>query len=209
MLSESLSMLEDSREDIGPFLGPGSEKKWYGTHVGKPDGEWKKTAEGMMLNFAESGHPGFRSTSALERGELESKGKGMESIHFNGSDETIDLILRTTISVNQLSVNWAVADLCGELAWDSRVTEKPAANENLESIVIPTEFPTADPVSQTDDEVQGNLLREYEENFAELPEQQTLTKLCSNTGFSKNIDKGQFFITLDDDVLDDMKTSCR
>ena len=32
MLSELLSMLEDSREDTGRFLGPGSEKTWYGTH---------------------------------------------------------------------------------------------------------------------------------------------------------------------------------
>ena len=30
------------------FSGPGSEKKWYGTHVNKLDGEWLKTAEGMM-----------------------------------------------------------------------------------------------------------------------------------------------------------------
>ena len=29
----------------------------------------------MMLNFAESGHPVFRATSAVERGELKSKGK--------------------------------------------------------------------------------------------------------------------------------------
>ena len=68
------------------FLSPGSEKKWYGTHVSKPDGEWGKTAEDMMLNFAESGHPLFRASSALERGELKSYGKGMKSIHFNGSD---------------------------------------------------------------------------------------------------------------------------
>ena len=33
------------------FLGPGCQKKWYGTHVGKPNGEWNKTAEVMMLNF--------------------------------------------------------------------------------------------------------------------------------------------------------------
>ena len=39
------------------FLGLGSEKKWFGTHVNKPDGVWDKTAEDMMLNFAESGHP--------------------------------------------------------------------------------------------------------------------------------------------------------
>ena len=46
-------------------------------------------------------------------------------------------------------------------------------------------------------------------NFEELPEQEKLTKLCSNAGFSKNIEKGQFFITLDDDTLDSLKGSCR
>ena len=50
-------------------------------------------------------------------------------------------------------------------------------------MVMPTEFPTANPVSQTDAEVQGKLLREYEQKFAELHEQQKLTKLCSNAGF--------------------------
>ena len=124
------------------FLGPGSEKKWYGTHISKPDGEWDQTAEIMMLNFAESGHPVLRAGSAPERGELKSKGKGVKSIHFNGGDETIELILRTVISVNQLSVNGAVADLCRELARNSRGTEKPAASGNLESVLMPTEFPT-------------------------------------------------------------------
>ena len=35
-------------------------------------------------------------------------------------------------------------------------------------MVITTEFPTVESISQTDDEVQGNLLREYEQKFAEL-----------------------------------------
>ena len=43
---------------------------WYGTRVNKPDGEWEKTAKGMMLNVAESGHLVFRASSALQRGEL-------------------------------------------------------------------------------------------------------------------------------------------
>ena len=60
------------------FLGPGCEKKWYGTHVSKPNGEWNKTAEVMMLNFAESGHPVFRATSALERGELKKQRRWKE-----------------------------------------------------------------------------------------------------------------------------------
>ena len=52
-------------------------------------------------------------------------------------------------------------------------------------------------------------VREYEQKFAELPEQQKLTKLCFNAGFSKNIDRGQFFIALDEEGPDDMKTSFR
>ena len=43
------------------FLGLGSEKKRCGTHPHKPDGEWDKTAEGMMLNFSECGHLYFGS----------------------------------------------------------------------------------------------------------------------------------------------------
>ena len=35
------------------FLGPGSEKKWYGTHSDKADGDWDKTAEQMMLNSSD------------------------------------------------------------------------------------------------------------------------------------------------------------
>ena len=77
--------------------------KWYGNHLHKPYGEWDKTAEGMMLNLAESGHPVFRATSALERRELKSKGKGKTSIHCNGSDDTIELILRTVKSFLSIS----------------------------------------------------------------------------------------------------------
>ena len=51
------------------FLGPGSEKKWYGTNTDKPDGSWDKIAENMMTNFADSGHLLFRASSAFEREE--------------------------------------------------------------------------------------------------------------------------------------------
>ena len=61
----------------------------------------------MMIDFSESGHPVFRGFSAFERGDLKSKGKGKLSTHFNGSDETVEVILRTVIFVNQPSVkNW-------------------------------------------------------------------------------------------------------
>ena len=140
MFSELLSMLEDSREDTGRLQG--LDRRRNGTQPMSTNlmEKGRKTAESMVLNFAKSGHIVFRATSALERGELKSKGKGKKSIHFNGSDYTSELILRTIVSGNQLSVYGAVADLCRELARNSRGTGKPAANENLESMVIPTFF---------------------------------------------------------------------
>ena len=52
----------------------------------RPQGEWDKMAEKMMLTLAESGHPVFRATSPLSRSQLKSKGGGK----LSGADlETI------------------------------------------------------------------------------------------------------------------------
>ena len=61
-------------------------------------------AEKMMSEFAESGHPIFRATSPMSRGQLKSKGHGKLSIHFAAVQETIETIFRMIISVNQLSL---------------------------------------------------------------------------------------------------------
>ena len=51
-------------------------EKWYSLSEDSPQGEWDRIAEQMMLTFAESGHPVFRSTSPLSKGVLKSKGGG-------------------------------------------------------------------------------------------------------------------------------------
>ena len=51
------------------FIGPGSEKKWYPSE-NSPQGAWDHVAEEMLLLFAKSGHPIFRSTTPLSRGQL-------------------------------------------------------------------------------------------------------------------------------------------
>ena len=66
----------------------------------------------MVHNFAESGPPALRGTRASERGNLESKGSGKTCIHFCGDDVNMDLLLRTVISVNQVSIYGAVPDMC-------------------------------------------------------------------------------------------------
>ena len=72
------------------FLGPGSEKKWCSTYIDRPQGEWDRVAESMMIRFGESGHPVFRATIPLSRGTLKSKGGGKLSIHFCADGDTIE-----------------------------------------------------------------------------------------------------------------------
>ena len=67
-----------------------------------------------MLTFAESKHPVFRATSPLSRGTLKGKGKGKLSIHYCADHETIQTVFRTIVSVNQLSLYGAVAEMCEE-----------------------------------------------------------------------------------------------
>ena len=62
---------------------------------------------------------------------------------------------------------------------------------------------------ETDAGVQGSLLREYEQKFADLPEDAQLTKLCSGAGIAKTVEKGRYFSTLDDEERDRLKGSCR
>ena len=118
-MSNSLSVAAYAKrftKGHGSFLGPGTEEKWYGTHTHKPNGLWNHAAGMMTINLRKSAHPTFRRTSVLARGLLKSKGGGKTSIHYNGDSATAELLFRTIISVNQLSVNGAVSDWCEELA---------------------------------------------------------------------------------------------
>ena len=134
------------------FLLRGSEKKWYGTFDCK--------TERMLQNFAGSGHPIFRCTSGLERGELRSKGGGMTSIHFSGSAQNIELLLQMVLSVNQLSIHGAVADVIEELPVGLKAPKKPAAPGQLDKVEILAQIPLAE--VQANGERQGNLLQECE-----------------------------------------------
>ena len=95
------------------FIGPGSEKNWYSAE-NSPQGAWDHVAEEMLLEFAETGHPTFRATTPLSRGQLKSTGCGKLSIHFAADDFTIDTIFRIILSFNQFSIYGAVAATCEE-----------------------------------------------------------------------------------------------
>ena len=96
------------------FIFPGSEKKWWCVSEDGTQRVWDNMAERMLLEFAEGGCPIFRATTPLSRGRLKSRGHGQLSIHFAADEETIETIFRIIISVNQLSLYGAVAEMCEE-----------------------------------------------------------------------------------------------
>ena len=98
------------------FLGPGSEKMWYGGSSYSPDGEVDSTADKMVQRFQETRHSVFKSISALSRGFLKRKGK--DTIHFNGESSNTELLFRTIHSVNQLSIYGAVTNWCEQFRLD-------------------------------------------------------------------------------------------
>ena len=157
------------------------------------------------MNFSECGHPIFRASSAFERGELISKGHGNKSTHFNGSHENIELLLRTVISANQLSIYGAAADFCNEVPKIFRAPVKLAALDRLEKMEIPTGLSIAE--NSTNAQQRRNLLQDYERKF-KLSEDQKLSKLCSDAGL-KLVEQGQYFHTLDAEEGQEMQQLCR
>ena len=124
------------------FLGPGSEKNWYGTYSDKSDGIWDKTAERMRLNFAESSHPVFRATSALERGELRSKGKGKKPLNWFFAWLFLLIISVSTEQLQIYAKNYPKIQ---------RLRRKLQRMTIWNPWKIPTGLPVADPLHQRGD----------------------------------------------------------
>ena len=172
------------------FFGPGSEKKWCSTHNSKPQGEWDRVAELMMINFGESGHPVFHATSPLSRGTLKSKGGGKLSLYFCPDEGTIETVFRTIISVNQLSINGAVSDLREEYKVCHVGTGRLVMAGQCDPLFVPTSSLMKTPTPSTDDPAQEDLLQQYQERVERLLQQNRVIKFCTDAGFQMLVKLG-------------------
>ena len=195
MLNSSLSVQRDLEQD-NSFLGPGSEKKWYSINEDSPQGERDRIAEQMMLTFAESKHPVFRSTSPLSRGVLKSKGGGKLSIHYCADPGTIKPVFRTVISVNQPNLHGTIADMCEECESCHDRTGRPVVEGQSNPLFVPSEMKTNIPL--TDDPAQEeDLLLRCRERIEKLSQQDRVSKFCTDAGFLTTVEVGQYFMTKD------------
>ena len=174
------------------FIGPGSEKKWYPSE-NSPQGAWDHVAEDMLLKFAESGHPIFRSTTPLSRGKLKSKGKGKVSIHFSADQDTVDTIYRIILSVNQLSIYGAVAAICDEYEGHPDSTGQPVILEG-QSIVL-GEIKAEVPAHDEEPRDAQIILQQYFQQVKSLSPGNRLSKFCKEAGFMSVVEVGQYFVT--------------
>ena len=149
-----------------------------------------------MIKFAESTHPVFRSTSLLSRGVLKSKGGGKLSIHFCAVGETVETVVRTIISVNQLSIYGTVSDLCEECKTCHVRTGTPVVAGKSNPLFVPSVMKTHIPL--TDDPAQEeDLLQRYQERVGRLSKQDRVIKICTDAGFLTTVEVGQYFMTKD------------
>ena len=146
----------------------------------------------MMVTLAESGHPVFRATSPLSRGQL--KG-GKLSIHYCADQETITTVFRTITSANQLSLFGAVTEMCEE--YESYHSGRPVVGEQSSSSFVPNVINTNVLLSNDDLTHQEILVQRYGERIEKLSQQDKLSKFCTDAGFLTVVEVGQYFMTKD------------
>ena len=163
------------------FVGPGSEKKWYSMKENSPQGIWDHIAEKMLVEFAESGCPIFRATTPLSRSKLKSKRHGKLSIHFAADQQTNETIFRIIISVIQLSLYGAVANMCEEC--ESLHDRSGQPDKVMGQSIVLSEIKTEVPLEIDDPAYQNFLLQQYEERNKRLSQTDRVSKICMDAGF--------------------------
>ena len=128
------------------FLEPGSETKWYSTYNERPQGE----------------HPVFRAKSPLSRGTLKSKGGGKLSIHFCADGDTIETVLLSFISVNQLIIYGPVSDVCEEYSTCQTSTGRPVLAEQSDPLFAPANLLMTTPTPSIEIPAQEKIIAEVQ-----------------------------------------------
>ena len=166
------------------FRGPGSEKKWSrNSYVQTETENWIIPPRTWWSTSVKADTPVFRGSSALERGDLKSKGKGT--------------LVRTLLWRRQHRWIGSAHDHLGQSAQHVSTEQKRtcATSWLRESLVVRY--------------VQEKLLQNYEQQFTKFPDHLQLIKLGSNVGITKTVARWQYFTTLDYAELDTLCGSWR
>ena len=164
---------EGSTSNTGHSSVQLKKTKWHGTHSYKPEGKWNTTADIMVDNFKDSGHPLHRATSAVNRGVSKRKG-GRCTVHFIAESPNAELF-RTMLTAKRLSIHGAVASWCGELTQlipgqTHLSMEKSVAkvDDQLSQKLKPQEVDSLEQIPRRNDQATGNRLCMHLPRFEDL-----------------------------------------
>ena len=158
------------------FVGPGAEKKWYGTYDTEPDGSWDRNAESMTLNFAQTEQ--FQCFGE-RRKKKQRKWEEVNTLQWLYAKHRVaspDGRLHQSAQYRRSSSGYDLRIT----SWSESSGGKPSAPGQLDKQEIPTQPPLGE--VQANEERLGNLLQEYEQRFETLSEDQQLSRLCSEAG---------------------------
>ena len=180
------------------FLGPGSEKKLYSTYIGRPQGEWDRVAELMMIKFRESG-PSFPCHESIV------PRNGQKQIMWKIINTLLCRLgygwncFRTIISVNQLSIYGAVSDVCEEYSTCQTRTGRPVLAGQSDPLFEPArllrQHYTYDWSSCTRKFTAKVQRTSGKASTTKLSQQDRLIKICTDAGFLQTAEVGQYFMS--------------
>ena len=105
---------------------------------------------------------------------------------------TIETVFRKVISVNQLSLYWAVAVMCEEYESCHDRTGGPVVRGQTSPSFVPSVIKTNIPLND-DPAHKEFLLQSYRERNEKLSQQDRLSKFCTDAGFLTTVVVGQYF----------------
>ena len=141
----------------------------------------------MVERFKDTGHPVFKSISALSRGILKKK-SGRDTIHFNTDAPNTELLFQIIHSVNQLSIYGAVTNWCEQFGLTEEENGKEMPKESVTKDVLTCVksqevkllVSPAKPAS-------GNSMQENIHDFESLDEMIQFTKVCELALFEHRV----------------------
>ena len=133
------------------------------------------------------------------------------SIHYCADQEMIKHVFRTIVSVNQLSLYGAVAEMCEEYESYHDRTGGPVVRGQSSSSFVPSVIKTNMPLFDDDPTHKEFLLQRYRERIEKLSQQDRVSKFCTDAGFLTTVEIGQYFMTKDTEEFSQITDSvaCR
>ena len=104
-------------------------------------------------------------------------------------------LFRTIISLNQLSIYGAVSDLCEEYSGCQTRIGTPVLAEQSDPVFAQADLLIATPTLLIEILAQENLLQKHKERVERLSQPGGLIKICTDAGFLKTVEIGQYFTT--------------